>query len=249
MIVDYRYQSFDKLRSSLSFVVYPMHALVDAPFRWVEGVKDYTQRFSHLLEAHQALEAEQRVQQAHLQRLEAVEAENTQLRALLKVEPQAQQHFLMAQIVQVHTDPFMQRLVLNRGHQQGVVIGQPVIDAEGVLGEIIEVSAHESRAILLSDVGYGIPVENIRSGIRGIVTGNGLNQPLALQHVPNTIDLEVGDLLVTSGLEGHYPPGYPVGRVIALQQAPGESFAQVQVKASANQQRSRHVLILYDNPR
>lgn len=244
MVADYRYKSFDKLKSSLACVIHPLHRLVHAPFQWMGDSKAYVQGFKHLVKEHRALEAAQALQQAQLQRLAALEAENTQLRALLKVEPQAAHRFLMAEIVQVHTDPFIQRVVLNRGRREGVWIGQPVIDASGVLGEIIEVSEKESRAILLSDVGYGIPVENSRSGVRGIVTGNGVNQPLSLQHVPNTIDLEVGDLLVTSGLEGHYPPGYPVGYVTELQQAPGESFARVRVKASANHHSRRYVLLI-----
>ncbi len=244
VLADYRYHSFNKVRASVAPLVYPLQALVDAPFRWVEVFQNRRQGFHHLSEAYQSLQDTHRLQSARLQTLEALEAENAHLRALLKVKPQASQTFLMAEIMQVHSDPFMQRVVLNRGEQDGVVLGQPLMNAEGILGEIIEVSPKTSRAILLTDVSYGLSVENLRTGVRGIVSGQGLNQPLTLQHVPNTIDLEVGDLLVSSGLEGRYPSGYPVGHVIEMKQAPGESFAEVKIKVSASHHNSRHVLLI-----
>ncbi len=244
VFMDYRYHSFDTLRMSVAPLVYPLQRLVDAPFHWIEKIRNRQQGFHDLLQAHQSLQDTHRLQNARLQTLEALEAENAHLRALLKVKPQAAQTFLMAEIVQVHNDPFMQRILLNRGEQDGVVLGQPLINAEGILGEIIEVFPKTSRAILLSDVSYGISVENLRSGVRGIVRGRGLNQALRLQHVPNTIDLEVGDLLVSSGLEGRYPSGYPVGHVTEMKQTAGESFAEVKVQVSASHQKSRQVLLI-----
>jgi rod shape-determining protein MreC len=244
MMLDYHYRAFNPLRSSIAVVIQPLHYIVDSPFRWIAGFKTTWQDFLRFLADDQQLKSMQSIDAVRLQRLSALELENAQLRSLLKASAALPSSFMMAEIMQVHNDSLNQRILLNRGAAEGVVLGQVVLDSKGVLGEIIEVYSHSSRAILLSDVGYGISVENTRSGLIGIVAGNGLDQPLVLQHVPNTIDIEVGDQLVTSGLEGRYPPGYAVGTITAVRQDPGEPFATVQVKAHANHRLIRHVLLI-----
>lgn len=250
MLLDYHYKIFDPLRSKVAFVTQPLYFLVDTPFRWISSLKSNVQRFDTLLKAYEQLQSTQQRDAVRLQRFSALELENRQLRALLKSTEGLSQPFMMAEILQVHTDDLLsQRIVLNRGANDGVVLGQAVIDGTGVLGEIIEVYSRSSRAILLSDAGYGIPVQNTRSGLIGIVAGNGLTQPLILQHVPNTIEIEVGDQLVTSGLEGRYPAGYAVGTISMVSQAPGEPFAHIEVKPSADYRLVRHVLLVQNTPK
>ena len=241
IVLDHQYKVFEPLRQVASVCIEPLYRLVDWPFRCVQAVRAH----HHIWKRNQGLEVEALLQAAQLQQLAALGLENTRLRSLLNVQPRSGETFMMAEILEIQSDPLVQRIVINRGAKDGAFIGQALIDATGVLGEIIETMPHTSRAIVLSDSSYGIPVENARTGLRGIVVGKGPNQPLALQHVPNTIDLEVGDLLMTSGLEGHYPAGYPVGIVQHIRQEPGESFATVQVTPLANYRNNRSILLIH----
>lgn len=244
MVVDHRYHHLDKLHEYLSLIVYPLQGLVDAPVRLGATLRQYTRSYQQLIAENQRLKEEQLIQKAHMQKYMSLEAENESLRTLLKASPRPGETLLVAEIIQVDSDPFIHRVVINKGSNQGVILGQPVIDATGVVGEVIEVHPNVSRVILLTDASNGIAVENIRNGIRGIVVGRGSIKTLELQHVPNTIDLELGDTLVTSGLDGRYPPGYPVGIISLVEHKPGESFASVQITPSARLERTRQVLLV-----
>jgi rod shape-determining protein MreC len=244
MVSDYRYQQLKILRDYLSLVIYPIQWLVDAPVRFTSTLQQYTQTYQQLVAENQQLRHEQLLQNARTQKFMSLEAENVRLRSLLQSSPRDGETLLVAEIIRVDSDPLIQRVILDKGSRHGVALGQTVIDAEGVIGEVIEVNPMVSRVILLTDTSYGIPVENIRNGIRGIVAGTGAIKNLELQHVPNTIDLKVGDALVTSGLDGRYPPGYPVGMISQIQHDPGESFARIQVTPSAHLERTRQVLLV-----
>ncbi len=244
MIADHRYHKLALLRDYLSLIAYPVHWVIDAPTRLMAVGQKYVDTAQDLQAENERLKHEQLLQNARLQKLLALEAENARLRALLQSSPALNETLLMAEIIQANTDPFVHRVVVNKGAEHGVTVGQPVIDANGVVGEVIEVHPWVSRVILLTDVSYGIPVENVRSGVRGIIAGTGAMKSLQLQHVANTVDLAVGDALVTSGLDGRYPPGYPVGTVSRIDYDPGESFARVQVTPSAQLDRTRLVLLV-----
>lgn len=244
IVSDYRYHRLDAVKSSLSVVVYPVQWLVDAPARWKESFGQYMATHRQLVTENDTLRREHFLQEARLQKLAAIEAENTQLRALLNSFPRVKETLVMAEIMAVNPDPFSYRLVLNKGTEEGAHVGQPVIDTKGVVGEVVEVTDHTSRVILLTDVNYGIPVENVRTGIRGIAAGRGLGHALELEYVTNTMDLEEGDQLVTSGLDGHYPAGYLVGDITEIRQDPGEPFATVTVLPAARVEKSRQVLLV-----
>jgi rod shape-determining protein MreC len=244
MISDYRYRRLDAVRDYISYAVYPIQWVVDAPVRIITSIQDYSLSFRSLVKENEQLKTEQFLQNARMQKFVALEAENARLRALLQSSPRAGEKLLVAEIIRVNSDPFIHRVVLDKGARNGVTLGQPVIDGEGIIGEVIEVHPMVSRVILLTDASYGIPVENVRSGVRGIAAGTGAIKSLELQHVPNTVDLNIGDTLVTSGLDGRYPPGYPVGVISHIEHDSGESFAKVQVTPSAHLERSRQVLLL-----
>lgn len=245
MISDYRYHRLNIVRDYMSLAVYPIQWLVDAPIRVTGIVKQYTHTYHQLVQENDHLRQEQLLQNARTQKFMALEAENSRLRTLLQSSPRHDgETLLVAEIIRVDSDPLIHRVILDKGSQQGVTLGQPVIDAEGVIGEVIEVNRLSSRVILLTDTSYGIPVENVRTGVRGIATGTGAIKNLELQHVPNTIDLKPGDTLITSGLDGRYPPGYPVGVISEIFHDPGESFARVQVTPSARLERTRQVLLV-----
>lgn len=244
IVVDYRFHYLDSVKQFLSLVAYPVQWFADSPLRLVDFLGQSAFSYNSLNAENKKLKEEKFLQDARLQKLLALESENKRLRELLQSYPEARQQFTVAEIMKVSTDPFTQRVILNKGFKDGVLLGQAVIDANGVVGEVIEVNPHSSHVILLTDASYGIPIENVRNGVRGIAMGTGTQGNLELKHIANTVDLEMGDVLVTSGLDGHYPSGYPVGSVSHIEHDPGESFAVVRIVPSARLDRIREVLLL-----
>ncbi len=245
IVADHRYQRLEVLRDCLSQIAYPVYWAVDAPSRLFDSISDYATSKKVLLVENEVLKQERIVQGVQLQKLLMLETENQRLRNLLNADRAPGESVSMVEIMRVSSDPFANRLTLNKGKNHGVFVGQPVIDADGVIGEVIEVGSDNSRAILLTDANYAIPVENVRTGARGIAAGIGKRFELELQHVPNTIDVKEGDELVTSGLDGHYPAGYSVGYISYIEHAPGEPFARVSVKLSTHTENSRQILLLH----
>jgi len=232
------------VRNYLSIAVYPIQWIANSPTRVFSFFDHYSFTHQGLMSENQQLKEAQFLQNARLQTYQALEAENNRLRILLQSSVRANETLLVAEIIKINADLFLHRVILNKGSEQGICLGQAVIDAEGVVGEVTEVYPTTSRVILLSDASYGIPVENIRTGVRGVVVGTGSLKSLELKHVAHTLDLAVGDTLVTSGLDGHYPPGYPVGTITQIAHDPSETFAAVQVAPKARLDRAREVLLL-----
>lgn len=248
MVLDHQYHQFDKVRGVLSYVVYPLQWVVDRPVRLSHSLKEYYQSKQALVLNNEALRQEQLLQSGRLQKLLAIETENERLRALLQQSLKRRQETLtIAEIMQVDADPFAHRILLNKGLQHQVKIGQPIIDAEGVMGEIIEVNDFSSTAILITDASHAIPVEIARNAVRGILVGTGAYDHLTLQYLPKTAEVQVGDVLVTSGLGGRYPAGYPVGIVTKVFEDPSDSFVTVYAAPKARLDRGLQVLLV-DSP-
>lgn len=243
MILDHRYQRLDQVREYLSYMVYPLQWVVNAPSQFTNHCRYYFTSNHSLVHENERLRQEQLLQNARLQKFMALEAENLRLHDLLNSSPKSGESLKVAEILQVDTDPFSHNIILNKGKQEKVYVGQPIIDAHGVMGEIVETNSLTSRAILITDASHAIPVENVRNGVRGIVVGTG-RDALELQYVPTTSDIQVGDLLVTSGLGGRYPPGYPVGNIVEINEDKRESFASVRVAPAAHLKRGRQVLLV-----
>ncbi len=244
MILDHRYHQLTWLHNYLSLALSPIQWMVDTPIRLMEKMDSTVSTHQHLVEELQQLKEEQIRTCVKLQKLMALEAENNRLRSLLGAKSPAGETFKVAEVVRVDVDPFNQRIIIDKGQTQGVSVGQPVIDADGIIGAVMEVYSNSSKVILLTDASHGIPVENVRTGSRGIVVGTGTVGSLELQFVPNTVDLKEQDILVTSGLDGRFPPGYPVGTVKSIHHYSGASFIKVQVEPLAHIERSRQVLLL-----
>jgi len=247
MLADFQYQQFDKFRVRVSKIVYPLQMLVDAPFSGYEQVVTYLRTRAALQVENAVLHQEDLLLKGQLQKMQSLEIENNRLRQLLDATAGRKDKLSVANILHIEPDPYSQQVVINRGKAQGVVLGQPVIDASGVVGAIISVDALTSKAILVTDANFAVPVENTRNGLRAIVIGTGSRDTLELQHVPNTVDIEVHDLLVTSGFGGRYPFGYPVGEVLAVERDPGKPFATIYVKPKADLARCREILLVQAN--
>ncbi|MDA0272469.1 MAG: rod shape-determining protein MreC, partial [Proteobacteria bacterium] len=175
--------------------------------------------------------------------------ENNRLRDLLGSAAKLQDNVLVAELVGVDPEPERLEVMIDKGSADGVFLGQPVLDAEGLMGQVIEVSVFVSRVLLISDVLHSVPVQVARSNLRLIAQGTGVTRQLELLHVQDTADIRVGDLLVSSGLGDRFPVGYPVGVVNSITHDRGKPFAVVTATPSALLDRSRHVLLVFTEER
>lgn len=248
MYVDHQQLSLASLRSSFSVVVAPLQYAVDSPFRILSLVQSNLSTHQALLNENTALKAEQLLLRARLQKLIALENENANLRALLKSLPQNSQkieRMAAGQLLAVNEGSYSQEVIVDKGSREGVYVGQPVLDAGGVMGQVIGVGLLTSRVLLITDVRSAVPVEDSRNGIRAIAMGQGASGQLVLIHVPEMSEVKVGDLLVTSGLGGNYPQGYPVGVISSAKLSSGEVFSHIMVKPSAHLNRNTRVLFIW----
>ena len=245
MILDHRETAFlDRFRQVASVIVYPVQVGVDRPFSaWRRASESFASRAA-LLAENDRLRGDLRDYDVRLQRMDTLEAENDRLRAMLDSSQRVADRMLVAEILSVDPDPHRQRFTINRGVLNGVYAGQALLDADGVVGQIDIVDALTAQAVLISDSNHGLPVAVNRTGLRTIVLGAGESGLLNLPYLTNSADVREGDLLVTSGLGGVFPPGYPVGRVTVVQRRPGQSFAHVLAQPSAGLDRGREVLLV-----
>jgi len=198
-----------------------------------------------LMAENKQLAARNLVLELRSQRLAAMEAENTELRELLSASEQVDDRVLVTSVIAVDPDPFSQQILINKGGEDGVFIGQPILDAHGLLGQVIDVMPYSARVLMIADSNHAIPVQVNRNGVRAIAVGTGSLDELELIYVPNTADIKKDDLLVSSGLGGRYPRGYPVAVVTSVENIPGKSFAVVKARPSAQLDRSRHLLLVF----
>ena len=223
-----------------------VHWVVDVPNRishWAD------QRFASkeaLLEKNEALQAELLIHKRKVQRMAALSAENTRLRQLLNSADSLEDRVLIAELIGVSPDPMKHSVILNRGSDEGVYPGQPVVDAQGLVGQVVNVTSSSSTVLLISDASQAIPVQLVRNGTRFIVEGRGSLFELYLRHVAVTMDIKEGDELVTSGLGQRFPVGYPVARIERIQYDPGRPFATVIARPMAELNKNRHVLLVFD---
>ena len=240
-----RLPSVKAWRSKASALITPLFYMVDAPTDAIEYAKDSLVSRWELQQENSKLHAQELILRAQLQKFIALQKENEQLRALLASTPPQGGRMMAAQLLAVAHDPYTQTIVLDKGANQKVVVGQPVLDANGIMGQIIEVSPLTSRVLLLTDTQSAIPVQVARSSERGIVVGDGASGYLKLIHIPQTTEILIGDILVTSGLGRRYPAGYPVGTVESVVRKPGEPFSEIRLRPAAQVNRSRLVLLFW----
>jgi rod shape-determining protein MreC len=200
-----------------------------------------------LIKENLDLKTEQLLLKAQVQRLLALESENSQLKALLRSTSEIHGKLLIAQLLAVDSEPFVNQVILDKGSRDGLYIGQPVLDANGVMGKVIQINPITSRVLLINDTHSAVPVQITRNGIRAIAVGDSYTGKLRLVNVPQTTDVKAGDILVTSGLGEHYPAGYPVGQITNVIKDPGMQFTTIDVQPSAHADRSRQVLLIWPN--
>ncbi len=245
MVLDHREGHLDRIRQVLSYAVYPIRAIVDLPFSLSEWAGRNLEERADLIAENQSLRREQLENSARLQRLAALESENTRLRALMESSARVGDRVLVAEIMAIDLDPFRQKIILNKGERDGVFSGQALLDANGILGQITRTDPMSSEALLISDASHAVPVEVNRNGLRSIAVGTGDIGSLSLPFLPNNADIQKGDLLVSSGLGGTFPRGYPVAVVSSVARDLGEPFARVAAVPNAALGSIREVLLVF----
>jgi rod shape-determining protein MreC len=222
--------------------------IVDAPVSIWRWTVDTTASRNELQLENSRLNAERLLTQARLQRYSSLEAENARLRTMLEARATVREQVRVAEILSVSSDPFRHLLVVDKGSVDNVYDGQVVIDANGVVGQVIKAGVLSSQCMLISDPGHALPVEVNRNGLRTIARGTGEFDKLDLPFLPNNADIEPGDLLVTSGRGGAFPAGYPVAIVDSVIRIPQEPFASVTATPAASLNQVREVMLIWSAP-
>ncbi|MEM7026974.1 MAG: rod shape-determining protein MreC [Pseudomonadota bacterium] len=245
MVVDYQKDYLGIVRSTLSAVVYPLQYVVNIPFQATEWATDSLVTRKSLMEENARLKQEQLLVSSRLQRYQILEAENQRLRELLESSFRLNDKVLVAELIEVHLQSFKRQVVINKGRREGAYDGQPIVDANGIMGQIVHVGPFSSTVLLITDPNHALPVQVNRNGLRAIAVGSGQSDRLVLEHLPNNADIKVGDLIISSGLGRRFPSGYPVGEIEKITLDPAESFARVVIKPSAQLSQSREVLMVW----
>ncbi len=247
MTVDHRWHSLEMIRGSLSSIVYPVQYTIDLPIKlyyWADEVLSTKQA---LLKKNREFEARHLENRVQLQKLDIIEKENDRLRKLLSATPKTTERLLISEIIHVDVDPYRQLIMLNKGSNNDVYQGQPIIDAQGIMGQIVHVGPLSSTALLITDASHAMPVQIDRTGLRANAFGTGKIDQLILRHLPHNVDIKMGDVLITSGLGGTFPPNYPVASVTRVERTAGEPFATIEATPLALLDKSREVLLVWRN--
>lgn len=247
MTVDHRWHSLELVRSTLSTVLYPLQYTIDLPIRIFYWAEETLSTQQSLLEKNQEFEKRHLENRVQLQKLGILEKENERLRQLLSATPKITERLLISEIINVDVDPYRLLILLNKGSSNDVYRGQPIIDAQGIMGQVAHVGLLSSTAMLITDASHAIPVQLDRTGLRANAFGTGKTDLLDLRHLPHNVDVQVGDILITSGLGGIFPPNYPVARITKVERPAGEPFAMVEATPLAQLDKTREVLLVWRN--
>jgi rod shape-determining protein MreC len=245
IVADVRFDQVTPVRSAIGTGLAPVHWLGNAPSEFGDWVASLFTTREDLQEENEALQARLLILERRALKYAALASENNELRKLMNSSEVLDDRVIVGEIVAVSPDPFSHEVVINKGSRDGVVVGQAILDANGLMGQVQQASSFTSRVLLVSDSSHAVPVEVVRNGLRAILLGNGDTSALELVHVPDTADIREGDLLVSSGLGGRFPKGYPVAEVGQITKEPGEPFVKILATPMAELNRSRLVLVVF----
>ena len=249
MVVDARFTLLKPVRSQMSLVLMQTYWITDLPQRLFQGVASQFGSRTELVAENEKLKTENLLLQGRMQKLAALTEQNVRLRELLNSSALVNEKVEVAELIGMDPNPFTHRIIINKGERDGVVLGQPVLDARGLMGQVVELMPYTSRVLLLTDTTHSIPVQVNRNGLRAIASGTGNPERLELRHVADTADIKEGDLLVSSGLGQRFPAGYPVATVKEVIHDSGQPFAIVRAVPTAALNRSRYLLLVFSDSR
>ncbi|PMU12189.1 MULTISPECIES: rod shape-determining protein MreC [unclassified Pseudomonas] len=249
MVVDARFTLLKPVRSQMSLALMQSYWITDLPQRLWQGVASQFGSRTELVAENEKLKTENLLLQGRMQKLAALTEQNVRLRELLNSSALVNEKVEVAELIGMDPNPFTHRIIINKGERDGVVLGQPVLDARGLMGQVVELMPYTSRVLLLTDTTHSIPVQVNRNGLRAIASGTGNPERLELRHVADTADIKEGDLLVSSGLGQRFPAGYPVATVKEVIHDSGQPFAIVRAVPTAALNRSRYLLLVFTDGR
>ena len=244
LINDQRNNYLSILRNSIAIAIYPLQSTVEIPSRLINWFDLRIKSKEILIQENQNLLSQQKINSSILQRYESLEQENMRLKQILNAANNLDNKVEITRIISINVNPYRHTIVIDKGERDGVNEGQVLLDADGVIGQILHTNFLTSEAILISDSDHALPVEINRNGLRTIVLGNGSYTKLDVPYIPNNADIEIGDLLVTSGLGGKFPSGYPVAKVDFIESDLSEQFYKVSAKPIAYLNQVREVMLL-----
>ena len=247
MLADSRLGAFANVRYLLNSLVAPIQYAADLPRTMFNDFYSLFSTRDQLLSSNQNLKREVMTLKSDLTLLDQYREENQRLRKLLGSEFVRDEKKVVTEVMAVDTSPYRHQVVIDKGRTDGVYEGQPVINEKGIVGQVTFVAAHNSRVLLLIDPNNAIPVQNIRNDIRVIASGNGQSDEIQLEHIPTSTDIDVGDMLVTSGLGGVYPEGYPVAYITDVDKDTRREFASIKAKPVVDFDRLRYLLLIWPN--
>ena len=245
MLIDHRTQQLEKFRNILQTVVYPVMFISTIPREMIRGVTGSMEMSSNLQTDNESLRQENLLLHSRLEKLHSLEADNRRLKRLLGQSEQIAEHVLLAELVEVSLEPYTQKISLNKGSSDDVYVGQPVINGDGVIGQVVHTSQFQSTVTLLTDPGSAIPVMVMRNGLRGVLFGTGVRNKLAMPYLTADADIRVGDLLISSGMGGRFPTGYPVATVTGVRQDPSDEFLTINTLPVTQLDHGREVLLIW----
>lgn len=244
LINDQRNNYLSILRNSIAIAIYPLQSAVEIPSRLTDWFDLRIKSKEILIKENQNLLSQQKINSSILQRYESLEQENERLKQILNAASNLDNKVEITRIISVNVNPYRHTIVIDKGERDGVYEGQVLLGADGVIGQILHTNFLTSEAILISDSDHALPVEINRNGLRTIVLGNGSFTKLDVPYIPNNADIEIGDLLVTSGLGGKFPSGYPVAKVDFIESDLSEQFYKVSAKPIAYLNQVRELMLL-----
>jgi rod shape-determining protein MreC len=247
LVTDYRTPRLQSIRSIMSLATHPLQLLASLPGDSMNAMSETVISYAELKKENSHLKESQLINDAKLLKLEALEKENTRLRVLLENSFRLGEQVLVAELLSVKLDPYEHTVVVNKGTRFGVHAEQPVLDANGIVGQVIRALPSSSEVMLITDPDHAIPVEVNRNGLRTIAFGTGQPNRLQLPFLAKNADIIPGDLLVTSGLGGVFPAGYPVAVVDKFETRPDKSFANIYATPKAQLETSREFLIVWSD--
>ncbi|MGU5653363.1 rod shape-determining protein MreC [Aeromonas allosaccharophila] len=245
IVADSRFGVFTHVRVYLSSLVSPLQYMANAPGTLLDTMSAQVQTRADLIEQTKQQEQQLFTLRSRLLKMDHLEHENQRLRELLGSPVHKESRKMVAELLSVDSDPFSHQVLINKGALDGVYNGQAVINDQGVIGQVLHVGSTTSRVLLITDSSHGIPVRVLRNDLRAIASGSGELDKLELRNLPRNTDIQVGDLLVTSGLGGRFPEGYPVATVTRSEYVEGKPFAQVEAKPLVELDRLRYLLLLW----
>lgn len=249
MVLDLHYKPFRYVRYYLDTAVSPLYYVSDSPLAAFDSMREMSKTRTALMDENVQLRNELRIKNSDLLLLEQLKRENDELRKLLVSPLRRDEYKMVAQVLLANSNPYSYQVVLNKGDKNGVYVGQPVIDEQGIVGQIFSTSETSSRAILICDYQHAIPVKILRNDMSMVAVGNGCSNNLILDFLPNNVDIKVGDVLVSSGLDGRFPEGYPVATVASVDVDPHSANLMVQATPTADLKRLRYLLLLWTKDR